>query len=94
MPSGGAVEVGPHPRERRRAGRDERGERREIWGVTHRSNPTLGQWAGLRGPGVRICVAGDAVEAERWLRAYHLWPVREVERRPTLSVVVPEAPAR
>ena len=72
----------------------ERGERREVWGVTHRSNPTLAEWAGLRGPGLRICVAGNAAEAARWLRAYHLWPVREVERRPTLSVVVPEATAR
>ena len=26
-------------------------------------------------------------EAERWLRAYHAWPVRVVERRATVDVL-------
>ncbi len=71
----------------------ERGEDRRVWGISHRSNPTLPQWEGLRGPGLRICVPrGEGKEAERWLRAYHLWPVREVERRETVTVRAPLRP--
>lgn len=72
--------------------RAERGQGRPVWGISHRSNPTLPQWQALRGPALRVCVPrGDGKEAERWLRAYHLWPVRIVARLPTLTV---EAPLR
>jgi hypothetical protein len=72
----------------------ERGLDRRIWGVTHRTNATVMQWWSLPRDGLRICVPlGEDAQAERWLRAFHLWPVREVERRATVSVRVP-APAR
>ncbi len=78
----------------------ERGEAREVWGVTHRTNATVLQWWADRAS-LRICrPRGEDAQAERWLRAFHLWPVRVVERRETLDVLEPvpapepAAPAR
>jgi hypothetical protein len=64
---------------------------RRVWGVTHRSTPTVLQWKGIPAALLRICRPhGEAPEreAERWLRAYHAWPVRVVERRKTVDVLV------
>lgn len=70
----------------------ERGEPREVWGVTHRTNATVHAWWPARAS-LRICrPRGEDVQAERWLRAFHLWPVRVVERRATVDVLVVEAP--
>ncbi len=70
----------------------ERSEDRGVWGISHRSNPTLAQWEHLRGKGLRICVpTGEDGEAERWLRSYHLWPVRDLEKRRLLTVRSPLA---
>jgi hypothetical protein len=68
----------------------ERGLDRKVWGVTHRTTPTVMQWKGLPVASIRICRPhGDVPEreAERWLRAYHAWPVRVVERRATVDVL-------
>jgi hypothetical protein len=71
----------------------ERGNGGRIWGISHRSNPTLEQWKALPVEDLRICMApGEEVEAERWLRAYHLWPVREVAREATVVVLAPAPP--
>jgi hypothetical protein len=68
----------------------ERGEAREVWGVTHRTNPTVAQWWPERAS-LRICrPRGEDAQAERWLRAFHLWPVRLVERRATVDVLEAE----
>ena len=61
-----------------------------VWGVSHRSTPTVAQWKDLPAASLRICrVRGEEPEreAERWLRAYHAWPVRVVERRGTVDVL-------
>lgn len=69
----------------------ERGEERRVWGITHRSNPTVPQWNALPRESLRICrPSGEKKDAERWLRAYHLWPVRLVETRRTVDVLAPE----
>lgn len=69
----------------------ERGEAREVWGVTHRTNATVLQWWAGRAA-LRVCrPRGDDAEAERWMRAFHLWPARVVERLPTLDVLEPLA---
>jgi hypothetical protein len=66
----------------------ERGEARRVWGVSHRTNPTIWQWWDRRA-GLRICrPRGEDAPAERWLRSYHVWPVRIVERRETVDVLV------
>jgi hypothetical protein len=71
----------------------ERGLDRRVWGVTHRANPTVEQWKSLPRESLRVCTfEGDDVEAERWLRTYHLWPAREVARVGELIASVPEAP--
>jgi hypothetical protein len=71
-----------------------RGEARRVWGVTHRTNPTVAQWSGLPRTGLRICrPTGQDAEGERWLRAFHLWPVRVVERRATVDVLAVAAPS-
>jgi hypothetical protein len=68
----------------------ERGLDRRYWGITHRYNPTLAQWKAQPPSALRICVpVGEGAAAERWLRAYHLWPVRELERRATVVVLAP-----
>jgi hypothetical protein len=55
----------------------ERAGARPVYGVTHRSNPTLPLWWARR-QALRLClVEGEEPEAERWLRAYRLWPVLE-----------------
>jgi hypothetical protein len=66
----------------------ERGIDRRFWGITHRANPTVAQWSALPRDSLGICrPRGEEAQAERWLRAYHLWPVREVERRGTVDVL-------
>lgn len=71
----------------------ERGDRRPVWGVTHRTNPTVAQWAGRRAT-LRICrPRGEEAQAERWLRSFHLWPVRTLERRETVDVLAVAPPA-
>ena len=69
----------------------ERGLDWKVWGVTHRTTPTVLQWKSLPVASIRICRPhGEEPEreAERWLRAYHAWPVRVVERRATVDVLV------
>lgn len=71
----------------------ERGDARRVWGVTHRTNATVLQWGSLPRGVLRICrPRGEDAPAERWLRAFHLWPVRELERRATVDVLAVEAP--
>ena len=63
-----------------------------MYGLTHRSNPTVREWKGRAPESLRICrPAGEEEHAERWLRAFHLWPVRVVERRGTVEELVPLA---
>lgn len=63
----------------------------EPYGMTHRANPTVGFWSARPRQQLRICrVRGEEIDAEHWLRAFHLWPVRELESRETVEVVVPE----
>jgi hypothetical protein len=72
----------------------EGGDARRVWGVSHRTNPTVAQWWDRRAA-LRICrPLGEEAQAERWLRAFHLWPVRAVERRGAVDVLVtaPAAP--
>jgi hypothetical protein len=72
----------------------ERGAPRPVWGLSHRANPTVPRWAGVAREDLRVCrPAGEEAQAERWLRAFHVWPVRRVERRATLDVLVLAAPA-
>ncbi len=72
----------------------ESGDGRRVWGISHRSNPTVPQWSALP-RALRICrPAGEDAEAERWLRAYHLWPVRRVETRRTVEVLVLAGPGQ
>lgn len=71
----------------------ERGEARRVWGITHRTNPTVPQWWTLPRATLRICrPRGEETQAERWLRSFHLWPVRLVERRETVDVLAPATP--
>jgi hypothetical protein len=73
----------------------ERGIDPRVWGLAHRASPTVGRWRGIPEASLRICVPlGEEAQAERSLRDYGLWPVREVERRATLSVREPAAPRR
>ncbi|WP_242345938.1 hypothetical protein [Anaeromyxobacter terrae] len=68
----------------------ERGISRSVYGITHRSNPTVPRWKGRPPESLRICrPAGEEEHAERWLRAFHLWPVRIVGRQGTVDVLVP-----
>jgi hypothetical protein len=63
------------------------------YGLTHRANPTARLWKGRAPHELRVCrVRGAEAEAERWLRAFHLWPVRLLEQRATVEVVAPAAP--
>jgi hypothetical protein len=56
------------------------GTGRRLFGITHRSNPTIPLWWTRRAE-LTLCIAeGEERAAERWLRAYGLWPVREVGR--------------
>jgi hypothetical protein len=67
----------------------ERGAAAEVWGISHRTNPTVPRWSALPRASLRICrPRGEDAHAERWLRAFHLWPVRELERRETVDVLV------
>src|SRR5207248_2774890 len=72
----------------------ERGERRVVWGVTLRSQPTHSLWEQM--PREEICVGipvGDTV-GEGWLNSYHFPRMVEVERRPTLRILRPKAAVR
>jgi hypothetical protein len=68
----------------------ERGEPQPVWGVSHRTNATVMQWWPRRGS-LRICrPVGEDAQAERWMRSFHLWPARVVERRGTVDVLAVE----
>ena len=46
----------------------DRGERRRIWGVSHRCSPTAPQWRALPRESLRVCVAhGEEKKAGQWL---------------------------
>jgi hypothetical protein len=65
------------------------GEPAASWGICHRSNPTVPQWSGIPRERLRICVpAGEEEAAERWLRAFHLWPSPVLDREGTVLVLV------
>jgi hypothetical protein len=65
----------------------ERGDPRPVWGVSHRTNATVLQWWPRRAE-LRICrPLGEDAQAERWMRSFHLWPARVVERRGTVDVL-------
>jgi len=73
----------------------ERGDPAVLYGITHRTNPTVRFWEDRPRGALRICrVRGAEAEAERWLRAFHLWPVELVERRRTVDLVAPAAPPK
>ena len=68
----------------------ERGEHRPVYGLAHRSNPTVPLWWDRPHGALRICrTHGEAAEREaaRWLPSYGLWPVEVVERRETVDVL-------
>jgi len=68
----------------------ERGLPRPVYGLTHRSNPTVPLWWDTPRAALRICrIRGEAPEREaaRWLPMYGLWPVELVERRATVDVL-------
>jgi hypothetical protein len=70
----------------------ERGLDRRVYGLTHRANPTAPFWKGRAPESLRICrPTGEEEHAERWLRAFHLWPVRGAGRQGTVDVLVPVA---
>jgi hypothetical protein len=72
----------------------ERGLSQRFWGVAHRANPTVAQWRALPPDALRVCVPlGEDREAERWLRAFHLWPARKVERLGSVDVLAVEVAA-
>jgi hypothetical protein len=66
----------------------ERGLERRVYGLTHRSNPTVQEWKG-RARVLRICRPAGEEEHAGVARAFHLWPVRVLERRGTVEVLVP-----
>lgn len=60
-----------------------------VYGLSFRADPTAPAWSGLPRPSLRICrIHGEEDEAERQLRGFHLWPVRVVERRSTVDVLL------
>jgi hypothetical protein len=62
------------------------------YGLCYRATPTQRFWSTRPRGALRICaVRGEDAEVERWLRAFHLWPVRELEVRGTARVVQPVA---
>ena len=62
-----------------------------MYGLSFRANPTAPAWTRLPRRSLRICkVRGEDAEAERQLRGFHLWPVRVVENRPTVDVLLPD----
>jgi hypothetical protein len=88
--SGDYWSVWPTVFETLRAAHD-RGEATATWGICHRSNPTVPQWSGIPRERLRICApAGEEAAAERWLRAFHLWPARVLDREGTVLVRTPE----
>lgn len=69
----------------------DRGDAAAIWGICHRANPTVPQWRAIPRPALRICAPiGEEAHAERWLRSFHLWPVRELGRAGTMRVLAPD----
>jgi len=70
----------------------ERGERRRLYGLTHRATPTAAAWWDRRSA-VRLCrPAGEDAAAARWLRDFGLPPMRAVGRVGAVEVLAPAAP--
>jgi hypothetical protein len=63
------------------------------YGITHRTNATEMFWKSRPARELRICrIRGAEAESQRWLLAFHLWPVRTLETRRTVEVVAPTVP--
>jgi hypothetical protein len=72
----------------------ERGERRAVWGVTFRCQPTVRKWRQVPPEQVRVAVpAGGDPEADFYLQAYGFGPLEVVERRASLWVLAPRRAA-
>jgi hypothetical protein len=70
----------------------ERGEARQVYGLSHRATPTMGAWRDR--PGVTFCrAAGEQPYADRWLRHFGLPPMRAARRVGAVEVLEPD-PAR
>jgi hypothetical protein len=71
----------------------ERGERRRIWGISHRCLPTVPQWQALPREQLRICVArGEEKAAALWLAQCGAGSARPAERVGGVEVWVPAGP--
>jgi hypothetical protein len=71
----------------------ERGLDRPVYGLAHRAGPTVDAWRRPPYEAVRLCRpkgadAGWPALTPYWMRHYHAWPVRVVERRATLDVLL------
>ena len=71
----------------------ERGDRRMIWGITHRCDPTRDLWIPVPLPEVFIGLPQGDPEGERWLRVYDLPPLVELEPCKTLRILRPKSEA-
>jgi hypothetical protein len=73
----------------------ERGEDRQVYGLSHRATPTARDWWDRREGGVRVCrAAGDAAMADRWLRAFGLPPMHAAARVGAVEVLEPDRDLR
>jgi len=69
--------------------RAERGDPLPVYGISHRSNPTLPAFLALPAEARRICVpAAERAHAERWFEDYRLGPLDEVGRAGGMRVLV------
>jgi hypothetical protein len=69
--------------------RRERGDPLPVYGVSHRSGPTLPAFLAVPPEQRRVCVAeGETAHAERWFRDYRLGPLDEVARAGGVRILV------
>jgi hypothetical protein len=67
----------------------ERGDRRIVWGLSHRSLPTRDLWEGVGRHGLRVATPAGDEEAPGYLKAYGFPPMIRVEKLRSIQLLIP-----
>jgi hypothetical protein len=68
----------------------ERGEHRQVWGITHRALETAPLWKAVPFNRTRLAaIAGDDVEVQRWIKTYHLPELIDPQALGPITIWVP-----
>jgi hypothetical protein len=70
----------------------ERGEHRQVWGITHRAFETAPLWKAVPFNRTRLAaIAGDDAEVRRWVKTYHLPELTDPRNLGSITLWLPRS---